>query len=195
MNLYAIADEERIHAAAQVREWTRSGLLGASQGAAIETGLRTDLKRTNRYLRVALFIFGTIVVAAAFGFWMVAFGVSREKLAEALASQSRLALVSETAPGRLEGYGFIRPGSRANYLGPIVAASDEVGLQLVQALLAITSGERVFWDIPDSNTAAVYWARQHGCNQQRMLTRMYLGENTAPGNPRQQFALAGPEVG
>jgi hypothetical protein len=80
MNLYAIADEERIHAAAQIREWTRSGLLDASQGAAIETALHTDLKRTNRYLRVALFIFGTIVVVAAFGFWMVAFGVSRESV-------------------------------------------------------------------------------------------------------------------
>jgi len=124
-----------------------------------------------------------------------AFGVSREKLAEALASQSRLALVMETAPGRVVGYGFIRPGSRATYLGPIVAASDEVGLQLVRALLANTSGERVFWDIPDANTAAVDWARQQGCIQQRMLTRMYLGENTTPGNPRQQFALAGPEVG
>ena len=124
-----------------------------------------------------------------------AFGVSRETLVEALASQSRLALVSETAPGCLAGYGFIRPGSRANYLGPVVAASEEVGLQLVQALLANTRGERVFWDIPDSNTVAVDWARQHGCYQQRMLTRMYLGENKAPGNPRQQFALAGPEVG
>jgi GNAT superfamily N-acetyltransferase len=122
-----------------------------------------------------------------------AFGVSREKLVEALASQSRLVL--ETAPGRIAGYGFIRPGSRATYLGPIVAASDEVGLQLVQALLANTTGERVFWDIPDANTAAVDWARQHGFIQQRILTRMYLGENTAPGNPRQQFALAGPEVG
>ena len=81
MNLYTIADEDRIHAAGQVREWTRSGLLDASQGAAIETGLRTDLKRTNRYLRVALFIFGTIVVVAAFGFLMVAFGVSRESVA------------------------------------------------------------------------------------------------------------------
>jgi ribosomal protein S18 acetylase RimI-like enzyme len=124
-----------------------------------------------------------------------AFGVSREKLAEALASQSRLALVLETAPSRVGGCGFMRPGSRATYLGPIVAASDQVGLQLVRALLANTTGERVFWDIFDANTAAVDWARQHGFIQQRMLTRMYLGENTASGNPRQQFALAGPEVG
>ena len=123
------------------------------------------------------------------------FGVSREKLVEALVSQSRLAVVLETAPGRVAGYGFMRPGSRATYLGPIVAASDEVGLQLVHALLANTTNERVFWDIPAANTAAVDWARQHGFTQQRMLTRMYLGENTAPGNPRQQFAIAGPEVG
>jgi GNAT superfamily N-acetyltransferase len=126
---------------------------------------------------------------------VAAFGVSREKLAKALASQSRFALVSETAPGRLAGYGFIRPGSRANYLGPIVAMSDEIGLQLVQALLANIHGEKVFWDIPDATTAAVDWARQRGFTQQRVLTRMYLGENLAPGNPRQQFALAGPEVG
>ena len=124
-----------------------------------------------------------------------AFGVSREKLVEALASQSRFALVLETVRGRVAGYGFMRPGSRATYLGPIAAASDEVGLQLVEALLTNITGERVFWDIPDANTAAGDWARQHGFTQQRMLTRMHLGENTGPGNPRQQFALAGPEVG
>jgi hypothetical protein len=118
-----------------------------------------------------------------------------KKLAEALACQSRLALVSEMAPGHLAGYGFIRPGSRANYLGPIVATSDEIGLQLVQALLANIHGEKVFWDIPDATIAAVDWARRRGFTQQRKLTRMYLGENLAPGNPRQQFALAGPEVG
>jgi hypothetical protein len=78
MRLYAAADEERIRASARVREWTQSGLLEASQGATIEAGLRTDLKRTNRYLRIALFIFGTIVVVAAFGFWIVAFGMTRE---------------------------------------------------------------------------------------------------------------------
>ena len=125
----------------------------------------------------------------------VAFGVSRERLAEALARQSRLALVLETAPGHMAGYGLIRSGSRATYLGPIVATSDKVGLQLVQALLANSPGEGVFWDIPDTNFAAVDSARQHGFSQQRMLTRMYLGENSAPSNPRQQFALAGPEVG
>ena len=124
-----------------------------------------------------------------------AFGVARQRLAEALARQSGGAFVLETAPGRIGGYGFIRSGSRAAYLGPIVAESAEAGLLLVQTLLATVAGEKVFWDIPDANTAATDWARGHAFTQQRALTRMYLGANPAPSDPRQQFALAGPEVG
>ena len=69
--LYAASDEERIRATAQVRTWTDSGLLTKSQGTAIESTLSTALRRTNRYLRIALFIFGTIVVFAAVGLWIV----------------------------------------------------------------------------------------------------------------------------
>ena len=80
MSRYATADEERTRAGARVREWTQSGLLEAAQGAAIEAGLRADLKRTNRYLRIALFIFGTIIVWAAFGFWLVAFSLRHDSV-------------------------------------------------------------------------------------------------------------------
>jgi hypothetical protein len=72
MSLYSTADEEQIRAAAQVRAWTQSGLLDAAQGASIESGLRTGLRRTNRALRIALFIFGTIVVLASVGLCIVA---------------------------------------------------------------------------------------------------------------------------
>jgi hypothetical protein len=51
------------------------------------------------------------------------------------------------------------------------------------------------WDIPDANTAAVQWCRQAGFKLQRPLIRMHLDENVAPGDPRKQLALAGPEVG
>jgi hypothetical protein len=105
MRQFATADEERIRTSALVREWTRSGLLDASQCASIEAGLRTDVKRTNRNLRAVLFIFGTIVVWAALGFCLVALGVTRDSvvawsavaaggvcfvLAECLVSQFRL---------------------------------------------------------------------------------------------------------
>ena len=126
---------------------------------------------------------------------VAAFGIARERLVAALVQQSYCARVCESGPGHLAAYGLIRPGARALYLGPIVAASAGEGLLLVQRLLANSAGQKVFWDIPDPNTAAVAWARQHGFVPQRTLTRMYLGENTTPGNPQQQFALAGPEVG
>jgi hypothetical protein len=80
MRRYSPADEERIRTGALVREWTRSGLLTAAQSAPIEAGLRTDLRRTNLNLRAVLFIFGTIIVWAALGFCLLAFGVSRESL-------------------------------------------------------------------------------------------------------------------
>jgi ribosomal protein S18 acetylase RimI-like enzyme len=124
-----------------------------------------------------------------------AFGISRQRLLAALAPQSVAGLVVESEPGRLAGYGLLRPGSQALYLGPVVAESAEAGLCLVEGLLARTESQTVLWDIPDLNAVAVSWAGANGFVVQRPLTRMFLGENLAPGNPRQQFALAGPEVG
>lgn len=124
-----------------------------------------------------------------------AFGASRRRLLPALASQSRSAVVLEPRPGRPAGFGFLRPGSQAHYLGPVVATSADAGIRMVEALLPASEGQPVFWDVPDENMAAVDWAQQHGFAVQRPLTRMFLGENLAPGDPRQQFALAGPEVG
>jgi hypothetical protein len=66
---------------------------------------------------------------------------------------------------------------------------------LIQALLAHGRGEKIFWDIPDQNIAAVEWARAHDFTPQRSLTRMYLVENTTSGDAKKQFALAGPEFG
>src|SRR5262249_37807043 len=77
--LYDAADEARIRAAARVRAWARSGLLTSSQDDAIQADLRVDLKRTNRYLRFALFIFGTIVVWAAVGLSLLLFDVKQDR--------------------------------------------------------------------------------------------------------------------
>ncbi|PYJ86098.1 MAG: GNAT family N-acetyltransferase [Verrucomicrobia bacterium] len=124
-----------------------------------------------------------------------AFGVPRNKTARALAQQSRCALVLESQPGSLAAYGFIRSGSQALYLGPLAAGSAEAGVHLVEALVAQSAGQKIFWDIPDQNGAAVKCAKEHGFTAQRPLTRMYLGENSTPGDPQKQFALAGPELG
>jgi ribosomal protein S18 acetylase RimI-like enzyme len=124
-----------------------------------------------------------------------AFGVGRGRLLRALARQSCHALVLESSAGRVAGYGLRRAGARADYLGPIVAASADAGTCLIESLCARPGGETIYWDIPDQNAAAVAWARANGFQVQRSLTRMVLGANDAPGDPHRQFALAGPEVG
>ncbi len=104
-------------------------------------------------------------------------------------------MVHEGRPGIVDGYGFLRPGAVADYLGPAVAR-DTVALEsILESLLAGTVGRRIFWDIPEPNSHAVRWSEQHGFHRQRELTRMYLGENSRSGDPRVQLALSGPETG
>lgn len=122
------------------------------------------------------------------------FGVNRSRMLEALAAQSHT-VVQKSAENRVEGYGMLRPGRNASYLGPFVAANETAGQTIVNSLLALSEGRRIFWDIPDQNTAAVELAKSLGFAQQRVLTRMYLGENTTPGDPGSIWALAAPEIG
>ena len=124
-----------------------------------------------------------------------AFGASRHELILALTRQSCCALAYESQPDVPAGCGMVRPGARASYLGPVSATSPQAGIALVEALTAQRRTGPVFWDIPDLNEVAVGWAERHGFSVQRSLTRMWLGDNRRPGNPREQFALAGPELG
>jgi ribosomal protein S18 acetylase RimI-like enzyme len=124
-----------------------------------------------------------------------AFGVSRRALLEALSEHSLGRMVIESEGGQVCGFGLLRQGSLADYLGPVTAVSSEGASPLLEQLLASAPGEKVIWDIPDQNAPAVAWASSHGFTPARTLIRMFRGENRAPGNPRRQFAIAGPEVG
>jgi len=124
-----------------------------------------------------------------------AFGVERGHLLRPLAVQSAFTLVSERPSDGLVGYGMMRQGSRAWYLGPMVDDSSTGGLALARVLLEHAAGQPVYWDIPDINVEAVTWARQSGFTQQRSLLRMFLGENACPGDPRRIFGILAPEMG
>ena len=65
----------------------------------------------------------------------------------------------------------------------------------IASLVGSFPGQPLIWDIPDDNQPASAWAETHGFTHQRTLTRMYRGLKETPGDPRRQFALAGPEVG
>jgi len=128
---------------------------------------------------------------------VAAFGISRGNLLARLARQSTVALVVEPPRQSITGWGMLRPGARARYLGPAVAvgvAADH-GLQLIEALLARAEGQPVYWDIPDPNAAASAWAEAHGFTVQRSLMCMALGAPTVSDKPHLQFALGGPEIG
>lgn len=119
------------------------------------------------------------------------FGADRARLLDSLAAGSFAAVFDDDG-----GFGLMREGSRANYLGPVSAANPETGLKLCRDLIAAAPGDRwVFWDIPDDNRVATKLAADSGFEPVRVLTRMWLGENAAPGDPARLFALAEPGLG
>ena len=122
------------------------------------------------------------------------FGVARNRMLTMLATQSATRVRTDGA-GRMIGYGMLRRGQRAHYLGPMVAEDDSSGIALADDLLGGIPGQPLYWDIPDANQAAIRVARRYGMDRQRTLTRMYLGENTRLGRPAAQWAIAAPEIG
>jgi hypothetical protein len=86
MSLYTPEDERRIRAQALVREWTKSGLLDTSQGAALEAELRVNVRRTNRYLRAGLALFTALIIVASAVMPIVALRLGRVPSAAVLAT-------------------------------------------------------------------------------------------------------------
>src|SRR5438128_11878628 len=65
MRRYSQSEEQSLRVHALVREWMRSGLLSEAQGARLGEEVRPDLRRTNNFLRVVLFLFTGLIVGAA----------------------------------------------------------------------------------------------------------------------------------
>jgi predicted N-acetyltransferase YhbS len=123
-----------------------------------------------------------------------AFGACRVDLLRSLARDSRRAIVWP-AEGPVLGWGLLRLGTSAEYLGPVACSKDEGSLALVAALLRGTEGRSVFWDVPDQNIAAQAGAREFGFTPVRPLTRMHLGKENVFNAPGAQFAIADPALG
>jgi len=119
-------------------------------------------------------------------------GVVRAPLLMSLARGSRRALIGERG-GSVLGFGMLRDGACACYLGP-VAAHPEAGEPVVRSLLTAVD-EPVFWDIPDYNETAVGLARRLGFTPSRPLTRMVLGPSVVPTAPQLYWAISDPATG
>jgi GNAT superfamily N-acetyltransferase len=104
--------------------------------------------------------------------------------------------LSTTSKTRMhpQGFGMLRRGHLASYLGPITARTAAVARDIVNGLLDDVS-ETVFWDLPQPNEHAVRLAQSLGFQPTRDLTRMWTGPQLVSANVQLQYAIADPGTG
>ena len=69
--IYPRDDERAIRQQRMVEDWTKSGLLQPDQRARMQADLAVDYRRTNRFLRITLFLFGLLIITAVVGLFAV----------------------------------------------------------------------------------------------------------------------------
>lgn len=122
-----------------------------------------------------------------------AFGADRSALMRAIINDSGPPITATDSLGGLGGYAFARPGRRAAYIGPVVAADAGTAAHFLKAVGAGLGP--VFIDIHPSFPGAVDLVRELDFVRQRELLRMRLGPPIRLGDRPRVFAIAGPEVG
>lgn len=116
-----------------------------------------------------------------------AFGTDRSQYLDLLCNDSRVSVTEH-------GFGMLRQGSLASYIGPLSARTASAAASIVARLCA-SSADSIFWDIPTPNPAATDLARTIGFAPVRDLTRMKLGGATSHPDLKLQFAIADPGTG
>ncbi len=82
MRAYSAADEESLLARKLLKDWAGEGFLTESQHQQMEQGSVCELRRTNIFLRLVLFLFTLIIVGAALGlFFLLFFQASSQQTA------------------------------------------------------------------------------------------------------------------
>lgn len=67
MSAYDLDDERTIRAGRRARDWMKSGLMSAEQYEQIKPELQVNLRRTNLFLRLVLFVFSMLILQSVFG--------------------------------------------------------------------------------------------------------------------------------
>ncbi len=74
MSIYTASSEETLHARTLLKDWAAEGLLTEPQYQQLQKETVSELRTTNVYLRVILFLFTLVSLAAAAALFMIAFG-------------------------------------------------------------------------------------------------------------------------
>jgi ribosomal protein S18 acetylase RimI-like enzyme len=114
------------------------------------------------------------------------FGVPRKGMLARLASRSA---VFYLFLGDRSGYGFLREGRLALYLGPVVSDSRDIARALILRLLAHRTRQKVYWDIP---TGILLRFSSKEFDSLQRVSSEFPRTNENPGDPQRQFAIAVP---
>lgn len=124
------------------------------------------------------------------------FGADRPEVLRWAFEQSPEYAWIAVAPRGVEGYCFGRHGFNFDQIGPVHSLSERVSQRLVSACLAsLKPGTRMIVDPFLHSPGWIHWLKQSGFVHQRPFTRMSLGENRHPGEPREMWTMFGPEFG
>ena len=136
------------------------------------------------------------LVERVFEFDRRAFGADRGKLLQALWEEACVKpSLSVGDKGHLRGYGLARRGSRAAYVGPVVAEEAGAAALLMDEVLERIGEGPVYVDLNSTFEGGARELAARGFIKQRELVRMRRGDKTAAGTSGSVFAIAGPEVG
>lgn len=149
MSAYSDDQERAIRVMRLVQDWMKSGLLTQEQRDRIAPELTVDLRRTNKFLRITMFVFGFLILQAFTG--LLAFGLTQGEEAGAVLCAITAGLSYFAANTLVTRYHLYRFGIEE------AAAVASVGFAMASAaLVAVSIGD---W----SGDAPVLAALVTGC--------------------------------
>jgi hypothetical protein len=84
MSAYAAEDERAMRTGRLVHDWAKSGLITEQQRNEMLPELQTGLRRTNKFLRATLFVFGLMILQSVAGLLAITIGSANETAAGVL---------------------------------------------------------------------------------------------------------------
>ena len=150
MSLYSRDDERAIRVQRLVKDWTKSGLLLPEQRDRMLPELAVNLRRTNVFLRVTLFVFGYMIVNSMTGLFVVTFNLS-EGSTMYLAAAAGVAFfaVADALVRRFRLYRFgIEEAAAVASIGFLAVAASMAfhpTFSILQALIAAAAGSFVLF--------------------------------------------------
>ena len=123
------------------------------------------------------------------------FGANREIILKSLFSNKQnLAWVCKSNKTIL-GYCFGRAGSQFTQIGPLIAKNQSTAEALLTNALKSEPKSNFIIDSLDAQKSWNQFIKKLGFTSQRPFIRMYLGKLTHAGQPKNQYLIAGPELG